>query len=182
MYLRAWLEKSHALIIKLLKAKTNFTDCSGCASTLTSIASKDEYISELKAKTEESVFSQKFVNDDYVPIQISPIETFEKIIEHRRNSLYDDLCVGLQICDFPTLRSSQIPVFLEENYYLDDTFEAPNSEELCEGSQRVLNRLLSSKIHLFVLVHGLGGTFNDMLNFKNYIMLVNPNAEFIIPK
>ena len=29
-------------------------------------------------------------------------------------------------------------------------------------------------------MHGLGGTYNDMLNFKNYILLVNPNAEFLI--
>ena len=143
---------------------------------------KDEFINELKANTEESVFSTKIVNDDYVPIQISPIETFEKIIEHRRNALYDDLWVGLPIWSFPILKSSQIPIFLEENYYLDDTFETPNSEELWEGSQKLVSRLLNRKLHLFILVHGLGGTFNDMLNFKNYIMLINPNAEFIIPK
>ena len=52
---------------------------------------KEEYITELKAKAEESIFSQKIINDDFVPIQISPIETFGMIIEHRRSKLYDEL-------------------------------------------------------------------------------------------
>lgn len=40
--------------------------------------------------------------------------------------------------------------------------------------------MFATKLHLFVLVHGLGGSQNDMLNLKNHITLVNPHAEFLI--
>jgi hypothetical protein len=48
-------------------------------------------LEDTKIKAEESIFSQKMTGDNFVPIQISPLEILTKVIEHRRSPLYDDL-------------------------------------------------------------------------------------------
>ena len=63
---------------------------------------------------------------------------------------------------------------------MDDTFDTPTDEDALENSSKKVKIMFSSKLHLFILVHGLGGSQNDMLNLKNYISLVYPHAQFLI--
>lgn len=91
-------------------------------------------MNEFKAKAEESIFTQKIVNDDFVPIQSCPLETIEKVIEHRRSPLYDELSLELLVNELPEIKSSQSPILLEENFVLDDTFITPESDDKIEQS------------------------------------------------
>lgn len=144
------------------------------------IVNKQEYIQEVKGKAEESIFSQKNVGDNFVPIQISPLDILNKVIEHRRSPVYDQLCIDLAIAEYPKLNSSKSPIMIEENYFIEDTFETPNSEDMSEKLDNECNKMLKPKLHLYILVHGLGGNLTDMLSFKNHISFVDKNAEFII--
>ena len=141
---------------------------------------KQNFLNEWKIKAEESIFSEKNRDQDFVPIQGSPLEILNRVIEHRRSPFYDELGVETQISEYPKLRSSRSPIMIEENYFLDEILEDFNSEDLVETQNQELPVKLYGKLHLFVLVHGLGGSQVDLLSFKNYISLVNPNADFII--
>lgn len=141
---------------------------------------KQEYLWDLKTKVEESIFHNKIIADDFVPIETSPTDTLNRVIEHRRIPLYDELAVVINVDEYPSLKSSQSPILFEEKYVLDDTFDTPNEEDTSETSTKAVNKMFATKLHLFVLVHGLGGSQNDMLNLKNHITLVNPHAEFLI--
>jgi predicted esterase len=87
--------------------------------------------------------------------------------------------VETAISEYPKIKSSQSPIMIEENYVIEDRFDSPKSEELFESSNPGIPKS-KDKLHIFVLVHGLGGNASDLLPFKNYISLVNPNSEFII--
>lgn len=141
---------------------------------------KLEFLDEVKTKSEESIFAQKIVGDDFVPIQMSPIDAISKVIEHRRRSLYDELCIEVSLSEYPRIRSSKSPILIEENYFLDDTLEALDTEDLAERITQESPKYVTPKIHIYVLVHGLGGCQTDLLAYKNHISLINPNAEFII--
>lgn len=141
---------------------------------------KQQFLEESKIKAEESIFSQKIFGDDFVPIQISPLEILTRVIEHRRSPVYDDLWAEPVISEYPRIKSSQNPIMIEEVYQFEDKFDSPKSEELCENINDQETPKIKDKLHVYVLVHGLGGYQTDLLSFKNYITLVNPNSEFII--
>jgi len=141
---------------------------------------KTEHLEETKEKSGESIFSQKVLANDFVAIQVSPVEILDKVIQHRRSPLYDELCFEVSLSDYPKLKSSQSPILVEENYYIEESFENPHSEDLAENSVKQKELFHVKKLNIYVLVHGLGGSSCDLLMYKNYISFVDPNSEFII--
>ena len=131
-------------------------------------------------KSEESIFSQKIVDKDFVPLQVDPLEVLTKVIQHRRSPFYDDLCMEFSISEYPKMRSSRSPIMLEEDYSLEQTMTEFDSEDLQEKIQEETPIQIFGKLHIFVLVHGLGGSQIDLLGFKNYISSINSNVDFII--
>jgi triacylglycerol esterase/lipase EstA (alpha/beta hydrolase family) len=141
---------------------------------------REEFLRETKVKAEESIFSQKVIADDFVAIQVNPLEILDKVIKHRRSPLYDELCGEISVAEFPKVKSSHSPVMVEENYYIQESFENVNSDDLGENVKQSFEFSPTPKLHIYVLVHGLGGSQTDLLAFKNYISFVNPNSDFII--
>jgi hypothetical protein len=142
-------------------------------------------LNEVKVKVEESMFSEKITAEDFVPfIQTSPFELIDRIVAHRRSSdIYDELCADVPIEELPIVKSSESPILLEEVYLLEeDKFGTPQCDTIGSLTSYSSQHDHSPKLHIFILVHGLRGCQTDLLSFKNYITLVNPNAEFIVSK
>mmetsp|Transcript_4886 Transcript_4886/g.4134 ORF Transcript_4886/g.4134 Transcript_4886/m.4134 type:complete len:226 (+) Transcript_4886:225-902(+) len=80
------------------------------------------------------------------------------------------------------MRSSKSPIMIEENYKIEETFDEFKNEDLYETIKQEKPINLYGKLHIFVLVHGMGGSQIDLLAFKNYITSVNQNVDFILSK
>ena len=63
---------------------------------------KQNYLLEMKTKAEESIFHNKIVTEDFVPIEKSPTDILDKVIEHRRSPLYDELSEEVRLWFFKT--------------------------------------------------------------------------------
>ena len=81
--------------------------------------------------------------------------------------------------DVTNKSDGKFPILIEENYTLNEEeskFEVLETEE--EETPKV--NLKRRQVHLYVLVHGMGGSAGDMRLLMNEITLLNPNCEFLL--
>ena len=69
--------------------------------------------------------------------------------------------------------SSRFPIIVEEKYVKDDMEEAKMEPPSEEGSPE-------DQSHLYVLIHGMGGTHADMRLIMNEIALIKPKSKFLL--
>ena len=114
----------------------------------------------------------------------SPIALFKRMSEKRRTQTYEMLYEEMPIEEVTDSTQSKYPILIEENYYQKETKENLEEKKALdefnedvgyeESKQLTGGKKMQKDQHLFILVHGMGGSHGDMRQIMNEIALISP--------
>lgn len=109
----------------------------------------------------------------------NPLELYFRMAEKRREMNSHHIYEKMPVEDITDEIDEKFPIMIEETY-IPEGYEVEESkdssfEQIDEGGKSVSG-------HLYILVHGLGGTAGDMKQVMNEIALINPNSRFFLSR
>ena len=114
--------------------------------------------------------------------QISEFQLLTKILVLCIQSLTKNINKEIQNCRDKFEEKDHIDLNIE----LDPVYDCEDIpvfvENICQPERPPQEQKKTNCFHVFILMHGLGGSYHDMLPILNEISLVTPNAEFIYIK
>lgn len=158
------MEGNHTLLILQCSLDTHLTD-----------DLIKQYAQMYKQRCEENAFKcQMNVKKLGQSEEDNPLELFQKMAEKRRSQNYEEFFEKLPVEDVTDNADEKFPILVEEEYVTKKT--VLQDDETSEGHTGLRKKM----DHLYVLVHGMGGSHNDMRLCMNEIALINTDSQFLL--
>lgn len=101
----------------------------------------------------------------------NPLELYERMASKRWEMIDQPIYDKIPVEDVTDEQDAKFPILIEEVYYPKDYKELAEEEKVEDDWEHD---------HLFILVHGLGGSAADMKQIMNEIALINSNSLFYL--
>ena len=129
---------------------------------------RNEHFEDIAKRVRESCYSSECIDKNLGILHSMSKKRNEKCVKVQRKRFEEHKPVKFNIEVDPVYNGIEAPIFIE-NVYKSSYKMKKNKDEMVD----------QDSIHVFILIHGLGSSYIDLLAIMNEISIALPNAGFI---